>query len=139
MTFAFSTAVLATIAGVTAWLLPRHPGVIAGEVTDETSQGIVAVQVSVDQDCRTITGPQGEFMLTSVEHGEHVLRASSPGFAPFEDTVMVRAGDTLRLAIALVPQMTRQERDSARAGIVAILSVQPEPQAGEQWWIRECH
>lgn len=138
MTFSIPVALLATATALASLLLPQHPGVISGRATDETGQGVVGVQITLNTGCGTLTGPHGQFVLSSVEHGEYVLNAASPGFARFTDTIAVVSGDTLRVAIALVPAMTRQERDTARTRLLSILAPGPESPPSQQWWIHDC-
>jgi hypothetical protein len=126
------------ITGLVALLLPRHPGAVAGTVTDDAGHGVLGVRVTLDQDCSTTSGPDGRFGFSSVEHGEHLLRASTPGFAPYEDTILVKAGDTLRLSVALVPTMTPGQRDSARAALVALFSATADSPLPGEFWIRDC-
>ncbi len=130
---AFAVTVLAAISP-----LPRHPGSIVGQVRDETGQGVIGVQVTLGSQCGTLSGPQGQFGLTSVEHGEYVLSGSAPGFAPIVDTIVVLAGGTVHVSLDLTPLMSRPERDSIRARLVTLLTPYPAPPAPGEWWIRDC-
>ena len=120
----------------TVLLIPRHPGSLAGTVKDAEGQPVPWVQVTVDEECGTLTGPAGQFTLNSLEHGDHVLRATTSGFTTLLDTVSVRAGDTVRVALVLQSSLTRQQRDSARSGIVAVMSMQS---SSEPSWVKSCH
>lgn len=115
-----------------------HPGTIIGQVHDDVGRGVAGVQVSIG-DCDTRSGPQGQFVLNSVEHGEYVLLASAPGYAQFADTIAVTPNDTVRVTVALVPTAGRQERDEAQARVLMILGQVPGVEGAREWWVRSCH
>jgi hypothetical protein len=117
----------------------RHPGAIMGQVHDDAGRGVAGVQVNIGADCGTMTGPQGQFALTSVEHGEYVLHASAPGYAQFADTIAVTPNDTLRVTVALVPTASQQERDNAQARVLMVLGQVPGNEGAKEWWVRSCH
>lgn len=129
------TLVFIAVAGQPA----RHPGTIIGHVHDEAGRGVTGVQVTIGDECGTTTGPQGQFVLLSVEHGEYILHASAPGYAQFADTIAVTPNDTVRVAVSLVPTASRQERDEAQARLLLVLGQVPGAEGAREWWVKSCH
>jgi hypothetical protein len=61
-------------------------------VTDESGQPISGADVALNDGCRVLAGPEGQFTMLAVEHGEYLLHVTAPGFEAHEDTLAVAAG-----------------------------------------------
>ena len=86
-------------------------GVVAGRVTtrgDSTaSTGAAAVGATIailGHQLATSTNSEGRFVLAGVPAGAVVLRVRMLGYRSLEQAIRVRAGDTTRVDIALVPE-----------------------------------
>jgi hypothetical protein len=85
---------------------PDAPGGIAGRVTEAPDQGLAAVDVSVvgQEGMRTITNPQGRFVMTGLEPGLAVVRFARFGYAPRTATVIVQPDRTMEVNATMAVQ-----------------------------------
>ena len=114
-------------------LAAQNTGTITGRVMDSTTQqplSGVTMQV-VGTDRRTLTGEDGNFLLTDVPAGIQQLRASRIGYALQQQQVTVTAGATASVELALNPHAMMldavvatgygtQSRRDATGSVVAI-------------------
>ncbi len=110
-------------------------GGLRGRVTDPTGAVVVGAEV-------TATGPGGTVRTTSSDpHGTYVLQGLAPGaatisataagFAAYEmQNVIVRAGETQKLDIALAIAMQQEEITVESESGTPLLDVSPENNAG---------
>jgi TonB-linked SusC/RagA family outer membrane protein len=82
---------------------PVQTGTLMGQVTDAlTGEGVAAVDIWLDGTARrTITSPDGRYLLTNVAPGQYQLRARRIGYATASQAVTVLADQTLTVDFAL--------------------------------------
>lgn len=90
--------------------LSAQEGAVAGTITGETSEApLSSVQVEVagpegNVVGEALTGPAGRFRVSGLAPGGYAVVASLPGYRTARrPDVVVRAGETTRLSIALAP------------------------------------
>ncbi len=88
----------------TASLAAQQPtGTIRGRITDnDTQQPIIGASVTVGSRS-AVTGTDGRYTLTGVPGGSDLLHVRLIGYAPASQPVMVAAGDTVAIDLALNP------------------------------------
>ncbi|MFW5972829.1 MAG: TonB-dependent siderophore receptor [Bacteroidota bacterium] len=88
---------------VSAADVAAQSGSIQGIVRDAGSDDLLGgVNVGiVGTTVGAATGPDGRFTMTDVPAGEHTLRVSLIGYAPVEQAIQVRAGETTVLSAEL--------------------------------------
>src|SRR5258708_26341927 len=88
----------------TASLAAQQPtGTIRGRITDnDTQQPIIGASVTVGSRS-AVTGTDGRYTLTRVPGGSDLLHVRLIGYAPASQPVMVAAGDTVAIDLALNP------------------------------------
>ncbi|HEX2248790.1 MAG TPA: TonB-dependent receptor [Gemmatimonadales bacterium] len=92
--FAFTLLLLVPFTRLTDALAqePGPTGSIAGRVVDEEGNGVAGAQVYLERPALgTQTRPNGEYVLTRVPAGSHVLNARLLGFRPDSATIRVSA------------------------------------------------
>jgi hypothetical protein len=108
---ALGAAVIAAIAGASTLHAQATPardslGVIAGRVldsaTDRPRQGVTVLVVGTTSGA--ITDDEGGFAIAGVSPGAVVVRARLLGYRTADSSVVVRPGDTTRVAIRLAPE-----------------------------------
>lgn len=87
------------------------PGTITGRVLNEaTGNYLEGASVSVEGTAHaTFTSRTGDFVLSGLTPGEHVLRVTYAGLDPSTATVRVTAGGTVERVIALTSEVYRLE------------------------------
>jgi len=65
--------------------------------TDRRLFGVVVELVGTGR--AYVTSPTGYFKLEEVEEGTHLARFTFPGFAPVEEPVTIKSGETLDLTV----------------------------------------
>src|SRR5258705_2312188 len=87
-----------------ASLAAQQPtGTIRGRITDnDTQQPIIGASVTVGSRS-AVTGTDGRYTLTGVPGGSDLLHVRLIGYAPASQPVMVAAGDTVAIDLALNP------------------------------------
>jgi TonB-linked SusC/RagA family outer membrane protein len=71
----------------------QSTGQITGLITSDALQPLQGVEVTVEgTPLRATTGANGRFTIANVPAGEHVVRASTVGYAAVDSTVTVQAG-----------------------------------------------
>lgn len=65
--------------------------------TDRRLFGVVVELVGTGR--AYVTSPTGYFKLEDVEEGTHRARFTFPGFAPVEEPITIRSGETLDLTV----------------------------------------
>jgi hypothetical protein len=111
----------------------QSKGTLKGQVLDELGGAIVgATVVAVDAagvEKTATTNDQGIYTLSGLVPGKYTVRASTPGFAPYENTeVQVVAGRTEQLNITL--NVAIQEQKVTVNSDNPTLSTEPENNAG---------
>lgn len=82
-------------------------GTVDGIVTDTALTPLLGAQVTVlSTAVRVGTGPNGRFRITDVPSGDYVLIVRRAGYKPTSVVVQVAAGDTMRVAYTLEPEIT---------------------------------
>lgn len=76
-------------------------GILKGKTVERgTGRRLFGVVVELVGTGRAyVTSPTGYFKLEEVIEGEHVARFTYPGFAPVEEPVIIRNGETLDLTV----------------------------------------
>ncbi len=87
-------------------------GVIEGTVVSQrTGRPIPGATVMLKNAQRgAITQPDGRFRITGVPSGQYLLTVRSLGYHPYHRSLQLKAGDTLRLHIALQPAAIEMQR-----------------------------
>ena len=116
-----------------AALAQQATGTLRGQVFDELGGAIVgATVVAVDatgKEKTTTTNDQGQFVINGLTPGKYTVRASTTGFAPYENAdVSVTAGRGQPLNITL--KVTIEEQKVTVGGDSQSLSTEPENNAG---------
>src|SRR6266571_8428469 len=116
-----------------AALAQQATGTLRGQVFDELGGAIVgATVVAVDatgKEKTTTTNDQGQFVINGLTPGKYTVRASTTGFAPYENAdVSVTAGRGQPLNITL--KVTIEEQKVTVAIDSQALSTEPENNAG---------
>lgn len=65
--------------------------------TDRRLFGVVVELVGTGRSY--VTSPTGYFKLEDVEEGTHLARFTFPGFAPVEEPVVIKGGETLDVTV----------------------------------------
>ncbi|HEX7072244.1 MAG TPA: TonB-dependent receptor [Rhodothermales bacterium] len=92
-------------------------GVIAGRVEDESAAPIPGAQILLEgTNTGTAAEDDGGFLIAGLPPGEHALLVSALGFQRHHETVVVVAGDTTRVRVAL----TEQPLESAEVIVTAV-------------------
>ena len=100
-------------AAASAWAQER--GAITGKVADKRSAHAIpfATVTVVGAQKGALTDSEGRFLITGIEPGTYELRVQFLGFAPYSAPgVVVTAGRTLTLNVALTEVVVRQDRKS---------------------------
>ena len=86
-------------------------GTIAGRVSDAVAGAPLAGAqvVVVGAGASQVTGQNGEYRLSGIPVGQHVVEARATGFAASRQTVAVLAGQTVTLDFALHPAATLEQ------------------------------
>lgn len=81
-------------------------GTIVGRVVDQsTQQPVVGATVTVDgTGLATLTQREGNFVLSAVPAGTHILRVSLIGYAPQQQEVRLESGATATVRFGLQPE-----------------------------------
>ena len=113
-------------------LAQQSSGTLRGVVSDEFGGLIVGANVVVaDQngvEKTTVTDSQGNYAFPSLPPGRYTLRATSPGFANYENTeVEVSAGRTVPLDVTLTVAVEQAE---VTITAESPISTEPENNAG---------
>ena len=84
---------------------PDSTGTITGRVTDANKgQPLPGANVTIDSlSLGTATGKQGQFRLSNVPAGTHIVSVSFVGYSSTQKTVTVEAGKTIQISFALSP------------------------------------
>ena len=84
---------------------PDSTGTITGTVTDANKgQPLPGANVTIDSlSLGTATGKQGQFRLSNVPAGTHIVSVSFVGYSSTQKTVTVEAGKTIQISFALSP------------------------------------
>jgi TonB-linked SusC/RagA family outer membrane protein len=93
------------------WVAPlgaQETGIIRGRVTNQASQPIQGVTISVGSRL-TITRADGRYQIGGVPVGSDTLRARMIGYSPVAQTFTMAAGQTLDLDFTLVAQAINLE------------------------------
>ncbi len=89
--------------------VPEMPkrGEIAGTATDSKTQEPVSANVGVYQENVLISSKtssvDGSFVFAELTPGSYSLKASAPNYKPYSVDLMVKAGETTPISVALVP------------------------------------
>lgn len=120
--FPRTVALLAlALASAVATPARAQTGTVAGRVLDAVGGAplagaqVVAVGAGISQ----LAGQNGEYRISGVPAGQHVLEARAAGFAHNRQAVAVLAGQTVRLDFALQPAATLEQ-------------IQVQPRAADQ-------
>ena len=116
-----------------AALAQQATGTLRGQVFDELGGAIVgATVVAVDatgKEKTTATNDQGQFVISGLAVGKYTVRASTAGFAAYENAdINVTAGRNQPLNIIL--KVTIEEQKVTVGGDSQSLSTEPENNAG---------
>lgn len=83
-----------------------QPATVAGRVTDaDGGAPLPGATVVAGTDRGTAANTDGRFVLGGLDAGPATLVVSAVGYTPAERAVVLVAGDTLRLAVALAPSV----------------------------------
>ena len=84
---------------------PDSTGTITGRVTDANKgQPLPGANVTIDSlSLGTATGKQGQFRLSNVPAGTHIVSVSFVGYSSTQKTVTVEVGKTIQISFALSP------------------------------------
>lgn len=84
---------------------PDSTGTITGRVTDANKgQPLPGANVTIDSlSLGTATGKQGQFRLSNVPAGTHIVSVSFVGYSSTQKTVTVEVGKTIQTSFALSP------------------------------------
>ena len=109
-------AILATGAGP-ATLLAAQTGALYGTVRDSaTNKPIADAQITTDPRHVTHSDAAGQYALPSLPAGTVVVHARRLGYAPAADTLVLAAGDSIRLDWLLTPRSLSLEPVVVTAG-----------------------
>ena len=133
------TALLAlAVAAVSSLVVPvqahsqvdSQTGTIAGRVVAAgVGAPLAGAQVAVlGTGISQPTGPSGQYRLTGVPAGEHVVEVRAPGFVPQQQAVTVVAGQTVVAEFALAPSNVLQDMQAV-PGVQAAVSEAVSAQA----------
>jgi iron complex outermembrane recepter protein len=94
---------LATIAGSAA---AQQTGSIVGRVVPSNADSAPSTALlSVDDGLLNLqTDPQGGFQVTGLSPGKHTVTAKRIGYVPLRRAIKVRAGETTRVELVLLPK-----------------------------------
>lgn len=85
-------------------LSAQDTGVLVGRVVDEDSRALPGANIILpDFNTGAATDKNGEFRVSTIPVGEHVVRVLFIGFEDAQDTVKIAAGETARLDVSLKP------------------------------------
>ena len=104
---------LAVAGADTLWLaIPGRPvlAMIVGRVVDDSSRSLVDAMVTMPDIGRSaLTDAGGSFQIANVPVGAHRIAFRRLGFRPFDTTIVIGAGDTVRaqFLLARAPVVTR--------------------------------
>ena len=107
---------------------------LRGQVTDPTGAVVVGAEISIttpDGTVRkTVSDAQGKYAVHGLNPGNVTLRATAPGFAPYEmPNVIIRPGETQDFDVALgIPMKHEQITVQGESGGVGV-DVSPENNA----------
>lgn len=81
-------------------------GTIAGEIRSSSGNPLEAVSIVLEEktELGTSSNAQGAFELTHIPEGKYSLRFSSVGYKTLKKEVIVQAGQTTRISVALTEQ-----------------------------------
>ena len=114
----------------------QSTGIIEGDVTSApTGEPLADVNIVLEESGRgTISGPDGGFALEGLAPGHYVLQASFIGFETANRSVVVRAGETTEVRVALTPTATGLEElvvEGRAANLVGIADAASEGRVGQ--------
>ncbi len=124
-----TAAVLASLLASPAWAQsPAATGSIVGDLVDASSGSPVAqAQVSLrGMTLQATTDLRGHFILRAVPAGSYTLDARRIGYQPVvRDSLVVAAGDTIRLALSISPAPFQLAEVTVTPGSFSILDAGP--------------
>ncbi len=83
-------------------LAQGQKGAVTGIVTDDSGAVLKGAQISIEsKDINVVSDEQGHFFISGVDPGSYALTISYVGFAIFNDTVSVSAGQTANVEAKL--------------------------------------
>jgi TonB-dependent receptor len=86
----------------TKTLAQSQKGSISGIVTDDSAAVLKGAQISIEsQDINVVSDEQGLFLINGLDPGSYSTTISYVGFAKFQQTVTVSAGQTANLSAQL--------------------------------------
>src|SRR5262245_6726522 len=92
---------------VSALVAQSTVGQIRGTIRDSTGSALPGVEVTITQSGvsrgKTSTDAKGEFVFQGLPIGTYALTATLPGFTTFRSTLVLAAGVTSEISIALLP------------------------------------
>ncbi|HEV2125732.1 MAG TPA: TonB-dependent receptor plug domain-containing protein, partial [Chloroflexota bacterium] len=110
------TGLFALLISANSLFAQAETGRIIGTVTEaQTARPLAGVSVSIPGTGRgTLSGPNGQFIITNVPAGTHTARAQLIGFSAQETTVTVNSNQAVTANFQLQPEAVQLE------GIVAV-------------------
>lgn len=121
------------LAAPSAW---AQTGSVAGTVRDQAGGGpLPSASVTLEPLGRGVsTSLDGAFVLDAVPAGTYALRASSVGYAALTQPVTVRAGEAMRVDVALTPSDARLDEvvvEGRAANLVGIADAASQGRVGQ--------
>lgn len=106
----------------------KNSGTIEGTVRNSSGEPLPGVHITIpDLELGTVTNANGQFRLTTIPTGSHLLRISMIGFEEKTDSIAVENGQTITLDIELSPLIFQSDEvvvtASRRSQLIGKVSV----------------
>ena len=97
-------------------LFLTRSGDIIGTIVDnyDTSASLSGVKIQIDDNDKQIENNSltGSFLLQGIKPGQHKLTFKKSGYQKYDETINLKAGETLKLVIKLPPEVKNAISDS---------------------------
>ena len=89
-------------------------GTIGGQITDAAQQPVSGAAVALvnqetNQKRTTVSGPQGDFLVTLLDPGTYRLEVDSPGYRPHVQDLILDLNQEIRVEVPLLPGKTTEQ------------------------------